>query len=119
MVKYVDISARKGVSGALFKGLQFCFAALNLEKLYYKAQNIMCSEKSETPYLIDYNAGIKNPVIMKRSDIEKTIDMNFEGNRVMVAAGYDHMLRQYYGNYMELPPEKERNPKHVLSKFEI
>ena len=38
----------------------------------------------------------------------------FEDTQIRVAADTELILRRYYGNYMQLPPEKERLPPHVF-----
>lgn len=39
-------------------------------------------------------------------------EMNFEGKQICVPAGWQTYLSRNYGNYMELPPEEERRPRH-------
>ena len=43
---------------------------------------------------------------------EKAIYREFEGHKMPIPVGYDGYLHMAFGNYMELPPEKERVPKH-------
>ena len=38
----------------------------------------------------------------------------FEDTQMRVAANVEEILRRYYGDYMQLPPEKDRVPTHVL-----
>ena len=37
--------------------------------------------------------------------------MSFEGEEFSVPTGYDTILSTYYGDYMKLPPEGERDAK--------
>ena len=46
-----------------------------------------------------------------------TIDVSFEGNHLKALSGYDQYLRNIYGDYMRLPPEKDRKPKQQLLSF--
>ena len=43
---------------------------------------------------------------------EETIDMKFEELNVMVPKEYDKILTQNFGDYMKLPPEKDRIAHH-------
>ena len=43
---------------------------------------------------------------------KEIIDVSFEGRKFMAVACYDECLRQFYGDYMQLPPEEERVPYH-------
>ncbi len=45
------------------------------------------------------------------------MDMDFEGHKLMVAKGYETILRTYYGDYMQLPPVEKRLPCHSAHKF--
>lgn len=46
-----------------------------------------------------------------------TIDMQFEDRSFKCMNGYHEFLTKIYGNYMELPPEEERIPKHTRSRY--
>jgi hypothetical protein len=49
-----------------------------------------------------------------KEDFEKTVDMPFENIVIPVPIGYDRILTQLYGNYMEFPPLDKRQGKHVI-----
>lgn len=45
------------------------------------------------------------------------IEVDFEGNKFLSIKEYDEHLTFYYGDYMQLPPEKERSPKHTRKSY--
>ena len=49
---------------------------------------------------------------LKREWIEETAELEFDGFRFFAPGGYDHVLREIYGDYMQLPPEEKRVPSH-------
>ena len=54
--------------------------------------------------------GIRNYQLFE--DFAETIDAEFEGRSFKIMKGYDRVLRNIYGDYMQLPPEEQRQPKH-------
>ena len=52
-----------------------------------------------------------------KEDFENYILLNFEGYKFYAISGYDHHLKQLYGDYMQLPPEDKRIPKQYWIKF--
>ena len=54
--------------------------------------------------------GVRNYQLCE--DFEDTIDAPFEGHAFKIMKGYDRVLRNIYGDYMQLPPENQRQPKH-------
>ena len=54
--------------------------------------------------------GIRNYQLCE--DFEDTIDTEFAGHTFKIMKGYDRVLRNIYGDYMQLPPEEQRQPKH-------
>lgn len=47
-----------------------------------------------------------------KSDFDDVIYMKFENINIPVPAGYDHLLKQIYGDYMKFPPMEKRKGKH-------
>ena len=43
---------------------------------------------------------------------DRIVEMDFEGKKYMCVKNYDKFLRNCYGDYMKLPPEKERVLTH-------
>ena len=63
--------------------------------------------------VMDYPEKEHNP----KDDFKSCILMKFCDSEFRVMNGYDNFLRRYYGNYMELPPEKDRVPPQLEFKF--
>lgn len=51
-------------------------------------------------------------VTVQRSWIEPTAELEFEGHMLMVPSGWNEVLTEIYGDYMQLPPEESRVPSH-------
>ena len=54
--------------------------------------------------------GVRN--YQRCEDFSETVDTVFEGRKFKIMKGYDRVLRNIYGDYMQLPPENQRQPKH-------
>lgn len=62
------------------------------------------------------------PVELKKCIIPKNYFSNFtlkefEGEMFPVIACYNELLTNYYGDYMSLPPEKDRKPLHINKAY--
>lgn len=51
-------------------------------------------------------------VTVKREWIEDVTELDFEGHKFYAPKGYKEVLQEIYGDYMKLPPEKDRVPSH-------
>ncbi|MCV3337480.1 LicD family protein [Campylobacter sp. RKI_CA19_01121] len=60
-----------------------------------------------------------NNSIMHKKYFSKTIDLCFEDENYPCMNGYGEHLRKYYGNYMKLPPEDQRIPKHGFKFYKL
>ena len=57
-----------------------------------------------------------NKIIWDDADFAEVLMMPFEDMLAPVPAGYDHYLRKWFGDYMQLPPEEDRKPfQHMVS----
>lgn len=55
--------------------------------------------------------------LLKREYVDGVVDLTFEGVKVKAPQKYDMCLRALYGDYMQLPPEEERTPKHAYHAY--
>lgn len=58
-----------------------------------------------------------NEVYPKAKLFEDTIDADFEDTKFKIPKQYDSVLRQVYGDYMQLPPKKDRIAHHFYSVY--
>ena len=71
---------------------------------------------SNASWVADLNFGGKERRVPK-SLFEKTIDVDFEGDKYLAPVGYDAWLRVIFGDYMKLPPEEKRVSNHFFEVF--
>lgn len=57
------------------------------------------------------------PILFSKEDFRDTELFDFEDCRFCAQNGYDRVLRQLYGDYMQLPPEDKCHPKQYWIKF--
>ena len=50
---------------------------------------------------------------------ENATYMDFEGVSLPLPKGYDTYLKMAFGDYMQLPPKEEQNPKHDATVIDL
>lgn len=88
------------------------FLQKNLERLV----NYFDYDNSEYVAQMDCFSDGKNNMYLKK-DLEDTIYHDFEGYQLRIPRNYDSILRQLYGDYMQLPPEEKRFGHHFYRIF--
>ena len=79
-------------------------------------------DKKSQKYSYDDSELVK-PLVIKtlkpidKNDINELIEVPYEQYKYLIPKGYDHMLRDTYGDYMELPPEEERVGHHFYKAY--
>jgi lipopolysaccharide cholinephosphotransferase len=48
---------------------------------------------------------------------ENYTTLEFEGRKLCAVEDYDQWLRKAHGDYMQLPPEKQRIPHHHFTAY--
>jgi lipopolysaccharide cholinephosphotransferase len=61
--------------------------------------------------------GLRDRQTHRRDYFREKIEMEFEGFSFWAPIGYDYVLKELYGDYMQLPPESERFPSHPTSEL--
>ncbi|TYT76512.1 LicD family protein [Treponema phagedenis] len=98
----------------------YFFSFFYSKKSIYKKQmqlvNISKNDHSDIVSCIVWSGGVFK-YFYNKSDIETLIDWNFEDGSFKIPKNYDKILRSDYGNYMQLPPEKDRIPHHFYKVY--
>ncbi len=86
---------------------------------YFRKKHMrLCRSKKKTDYvLINWPEYGFNKEIMKTVDFQKYQKVKFENIEAMILTDYDEVLRTMYGDYMQLPPEKDRVARHVTEIY--
>ena len=93
----------------------------NRLKDYEEIQRLAQSCKnSESKYVMTavITQGRYDQKLLDAADFKESIPMAFEGLEVSVPCGYDHLLRVWYDDYMQLPPKEERGVWHSGTVFD-
>ena len=51
--------------------------------------------------------------------IEESIEVPFETLNVSIQKNYDALLRNYFGDYMQFPPEEEQHSNHLIAYINL
>ena len=51
--------------------------------------------------------------------VSTPVKFPFEGLEVCLSGGYDHYLRHFFGDYMQLPPVEKRESTHYKEYFNM
>lgn len=100
------------------------FAIVKLLSCWYSLHQIslkmnekaMSHKKNESNYVGLLVDGYENE-IMERNIWSEYCQISFEGRTFCSVKNYDSYLKHAYGDYMQLPPEKDRVPKHDFYKM--
>lgn len=118
--KYYHFGTTKGFLKRLFKVFVFIYAKI-MGKEYFERK--LLSIISQKPYdQKDYVGCVswcERPkyAVIKKSEFEDMIDFQFENYKFKGPREYDKYLRIWYGDYMQLPPEKERIYHHLYKAY--
>lgn len=55
--------------------------------------------------------------VFRKTYFSKSIECDFEGHKFYIPIGYDKILKINYGDYMKLPPPKQRVSEHNLIAY--
>ena len=99
-------------------GCFFSFASLRWWTMLYDKWNSICHDEHSEYVTVPTGRYHFFGEMYPRSEFAETCKMQFEDIEVNIPKSWDKYLSHMYENYMELPPETERE-KHLLVRFEI
>jgi lipopolysaccharide cholinephosphotransferase len=105
-------------SKIFFKTLSLLYG----HKLLLKKEKLMQSFNNKNHnYVVDFSlaAQIYKMSIFEKTVFDETVNVEFEGHTFTAPKEYDKVLKQTYGNYMELPPEDERVTNHEIVEVKV
>ena len=83
-------------------------------KWYNKEAQKYNKDKLCTSYLLsNASAFFISRCVYKKEWYRTKTELPIRGRNFYVPGKYDETLRNYYGDYMQLPPEEERYPEHI------
>ncbi len=120
-VSHVEYSSRKSFGKTLVKfplyliaklfGVKFFFKRLDHLKEKHRYED--CAYVGPTTWQSDYKRDV-----MKKEYVDETVFIEFEGEQFRAPKYYKEILKQKYGNYMELPPEEKRVATHDYKAYQ-
>ena len=118
--KYYHFGATKGFFKRIFKFFVFLYAKF-MGKDYFERKMMSCINKNS--YNSDKYVGCvtwcERPKysVIKKTEIEDLIEFQFGKYKFKGPREYDKYLRMWYGDYMQLPPEKDRIYHHLYKAY--
>jgi lipopolysaccharide cholinephosphotransferase len=68
----------------------------------------------QCPIVATHGAYYLKEIVVKDEIFSDFKLCDFEGTKFRIPIGYDKLLSQIYGDYMQLPPKKQRKPHHYF-----
>ena len=83
-----------------------------------KAYDALATALPENGYVCEQSAMTK-PDAYEKAWCQALTDVVFEGETFKAPAEYDKFLTTLYGDYMQLPPENERENRHQIMQIDF
>lgn len=88
------------------------------ERLFNYAESLLSNNDfDKSRWIVSTYGRRKEKEIIARSAFSKCVDFQFEDYSLKGPIGYDTYLKQMYGDYLELPPEEQRQPPHDIEAY--
>lgn len=118
--KHYHFGTTKGFWKRLLKFPMFYYAKM-MGKSYFerKLMNLIDTHSYNSRKYVGCAIWCERPkwAVVKKEYIENLKDVSFEGYSFKISKDYDALLKQWYGDYMQLPPEKDRVYHHLYQAY--
>lgn len=116
--KYYHFGMTKGWKKRILKFPAFVYTHLMGKNFFVKKLNALLSNLDyEHSKYIGCVAWDTYPLVFEKKWIEERIKAEFGQEEFYIPKEYDRMLRSIYGDYMQLPPEKDRVYHHLYKAY--
>lgn len=116
---YIDYSEYSLVQRIVIFILSHIGKMCSLDKLRKRYNKVSQSVKKEGSRIYYSNYPMDEMYLWHKKEwFEKAIPIRVDDDWFYGPNGYDDILRALYGDYMQLPPEEARVPKHVIMEPE-
>lgn len=104
----------------IYKTIAFCNRKKYRQSLLRQLRDISYKYPFDTATnVLVYSGSYGEREVYPKKWIENTIKMSFENMMVALPQEYDSYLHNIFGDYMKLPPERDRTPKHNKTYFNM
>lgn len=107
---FLDYSIKLRIVNAILCVIGRLLPLIWLRKRADKVARRFNNDSTARYYFISNDALCKMDMLFSADIFAESVDAVFEGLSVPVPVGYDAMLHQIFGDYMQLPPEEARTP---------
>lgn len=113
------------ISKSFFK--QIILKILKFISKFYKKENLKTKlifiinkfNNEKTNSIASYGGCYLFKEILKREYLEDLTEHRFENHYFYIPKKYDEFLKNYYGDYMKLPPKDKQISNHLISKLKF
>lgn len=69
--------------------------------------------------IIKYPPGYGDREVIPKTMVGESVEVPFETLQVAIHKEYDALLRRYFGDYMQFPPEEEQHSNHLIAYINL
>lgn len=117
-LKKLILASSMKKNDAYSMGKNICITIANL---FNSKKLVLYMERIAKQYLYEKSDYVKcypaKHVLYKKTNFNKRVEVKFEDSIFYAPIGYDKILRDEYGDYMNLPPKDQQIPHHVINTF--